>query len=78
MQEYPQFGMTVSKYFKDNYIEKQLSNGSCGRHFFRNMYQAKIYKMCQTNNKEEAWQITFINGVGRPQPSFVKHFVKLF
>ena len=76
MEEYPQSGMTVAKYFEDNYIGKQLPNGSRRTPLFPirmwNMHQRVMDQLPRTNNSVEGWHNAFRHGIGHAHPSFVK------
>ena len=66
--------MTVAKYFEDNYIGRQLPNGSRRTPPFPirvwNMHQRVMDRM--PNNSVEGWHNAFSHCIGHPQLSFVK------
>ena len=76
MQEYPQSGMTVAKYFENNYIGEQLPNGSHRTPIFPiivwNMHQRVTDRMPRTNNSVEGRHNAFSHGTRHTHPSFVK------
>ncbi|KAI6656654.1 hypothetical protein LOD99_11261 [Oopsacas minuta] len=78
MHEYPQSGKTVAKYFEDNYIGKQLPNGSRRTPPFPirvwNMHQRVMDRIPRTNNSVEGWHNAFSHGIGDPHPDFIKLF----
>ena len=82
MQEYPESAMTVTKYFEDNYIGKQLPNGSRRTPPFPirvwNMHQRVIDRMPRTNNSVEGWHNAFSHGIGNPHPSFRRQFMQIW